>query len=478
MTNSHPLPDATRFYIDGAWVAPLSSARQDIVNPATATSIGEVAMGNANDANVAIAAAAAAFPAWSQSTREERLGYLRAITAGLQARNDEIADAISAEMGAPLSLSRRAQAPSGVQHFAEVIRVLESFAFEESMGSTLVRHEPIGVCTLITPWNWPLNQIATKVAPAIAAGCCMVLKPSELAPLDAIILAEIIHDAGLPKGVFNLVHGGAEIGGVLTSDARVDMVSFTGSTRAGIAIQTAAAPTVKRVALELGGKSANIILPDADLPKAISVSVAMCMGNSGQSCNAPTRLLVPRERLDEVNVIATAAAERLTTGMPANDPKLGPIANLAQYGRVKALIAQAESEGATLLTGGADTPVELTPGYFIRPTLFSHVTMDMAIAREEVFGPVLAIIGYDDVGQAIAIANDSEYGLSGYVWGSDLGECRRVAAQMRTGMVHINGASLDSAAPFGGYKMSGNGREWGIYGLREFLEVKSVYGGA
>ncbi|MXP40706.1 aldehyde dehydrogenase family protein [Altererythrobacter soli] len=470
------MPDATRFYIGGSWVEPQASRRGQIVDPATARPIAPIALGNAADAESAILAARAAFAEWSRTPVAERLRLIRKIDDGLKARQDEIGDAISAEMGAPLRLARGAQAGSGPQHFEEIVRLLESYEFESAMGSTLVRREPIGVCTLITPWNWPMNQVATKVAPALAAGCTMILKPSELAPLDAVILTEIIDEAGVPPGVFNLVHGtGEDLGDTLTGHPEVDMVSFTGSTRAGIAIGQNAARTVKRVALELGGKSANIVLPDADLSRAIPASVRGCMLNSGQSCNAPTRLLVPRERLEEVCSLAKEAAEALTVGMPADDPDLGPLANEAQYRRVVAMIEQAEGEGARLLTGGTAKPGELD-GFFVRPTVFADVTRDMAIAREEVFGPVLAIIGYDSVAEAVEIANDSPYGLSGYVWGENQSEVRAVAAALRTGMVHLNGADLDSAAPFGGYKMSGNGREWGLYGLEEFLEVKSVYG--
>lgn len=472
------LPDATRFYIDGSWIEPSSDERAEVINPATAKSVASVALGNAADAEKAILAARAAFPSWSQTSREERLELLRKILAGLQRRNNEIGDAISVEMGAPQSLGRGAQAGSGLQHFGEVIRVLEDFGFEEALGTTLLRKEPIGVCTLIAPWNWPMNQIATKVAPALAAGCTMVLKPSELAPLDAVILAEIIDEAGVPAGVFNLIHGtGAGVGPALTGHAEVDMVSFTGSTRAGIAIGEAAAKTVKRVALELGGKSAVIVLPDADFEKAVANSVSSCMFNSGQSCNAGTRLLVPSDRLEKAHSIARAAAENLSVGMPEDNPDLGPIANKAQYDRVVALIDLAQGEGTELVAGGTEKPDGLG-GYFVQPTVFGNVKPDAAIAREEVFGPVIAIMGYDTVDEAISIANDSPYGLSGYVWGEDTKAAGQVAAQMRTGMVHLNGAGLDSAAPFGGYKMSGNGREWGIYGLEEFLETKSVYGGA
>lgn len=476
---THPLPDTTQFYIDGQWVAPSGGERRDVVNPATMQAVAQVALGSEDDANRAIAAARAAFPAWSETSREERLGYLKAILAQLIARNDEIAAAITAEMGAPLSVAQKQQAPSAIGHFAEAIRVLESFEFEHAVGSTWVRKEPIGVCVLITPWNWPLNQIACKVAPALAAGCTMVLKPSELAPLDAAILADIIDKVGLPKGVFNLVHGeGPAIGNALTGHRDVDMVSFTGSTRAGIAISANAANTIKRVALELGGKSANIILADADLPKAIAGSVFNMMNNSGQSCIAPSRLLVPQERYEEVKALAAAAAAKVTVGQPADDARIGPIANEAQYGRVVSLIDGAVAEGAELIAGGSDKPEGLEGGLFVKPTIFGKVTRDMTIAREEVFGPVLSIMTYANVDEAIAIANDSDYGLSGYVWSGDVDAAKKVAARLRTGMVHINGAPLDNKAPFGGYKMSGNGREWGVHGLEEYLETKSVFGGA
>ena len=471
------LPDATRFYIDGAWIAPVSEKRGAIINPATGDEIAPIALANADDAERAILAARAAFDAWSQTSVEERLDLLRKINAGLKERSVEIGDAISAEMGAPRSLARSAQAGSGPQHFDEVIRILEGYAFESKLGTTLLRREPIGVCTLISPWNWPMNQVATKVAPALAAGCTMVLKPSELAPFDSIILTEIIDDAGVPSGVFNLIHGiGEDIGDTLTGHPEVDMVSFTGSTRAGIAIGRNAASSVKRVALELGGKSAAIVLPDANHEEAVPALLRGCMLNSGQSCNAPTRLLISREKLDEACALAADAADKLSVGMPEDDPDIGPIANEGQYRRVVAMIEDAIADGARLVAGGPEKLAGL-PGYFVKPTVFADVTPGMTIAREEVFGPVIAIIAYDDIDEAIAIANDSPYGLSGYVWDADRAEANRVAARMRTGMVHLNGAGLDSAAPFGGYKMSGNGREWGVHGLEEFLEIKSVYGG-
>ena len=471
------LPDATKFYINGHWIEPSSARRSEVINPSTEEAIGTVAFGNEEDVGRATEAAKAAFPIFSAWSVPERVALLERINAGLIARNDEIAHFISMEMGAPQALSRAAQAPSGAQHFSEVIRVLKGFNFEESLGTTMLRYEPVGVCALITPWNWPMNQIATKVAPALAAGCTMVLKPSELAPLNAVILAEIIHDAGAPAGVFNLIHGDGEgVGSPLTAHPDVDMVSFTGSTRAGVAISKNAAPTIKRVALELGGKSANIILPDANFDEAIPSGVRGMMLNSGQSCNAPSRMLVPESRYEEAVSLAVAAAKTLKTGTPESGAQIGPIANKAQYDRVVALIEKSIQEGAELLTGGSGKPSGVDAGYFVEATVFGGVTPDMTIGWEEVFGPVLSIMRYREVDEAVEIANDSEYGLSGYVWGADRDSAYAVAARLRTGMVHLNGAGLDSTAPFGGYKKSGNGREWGSHGFKEFLEVKSVYG--
>lgn len=465
-----------KFYIDGQWVSPQGRAQHDVINPSTEEVVGTIAMGNAADVDLAVAAAKCAFPSFSRTTVSQRKDMIMAIVEALKARNDEIADAISKEMGAPMSLARAAQAPSGEQHFGEIIRVLEKFEFEEQWGSTLVRKEPIGVVALITPWNWPMNQIACKVAPALAAGCTMVLKPSENAPLDAIILADIMDKVGVPAGVFNLIHGdGASVGGPLCSHKDVDMVSFTGSTRAGVMISQSAAPTIKRVALELGGKSANIIMPDAPLEKAIAMSVHVCMNNTGQSCNAPTRLLVPKNLYPKVAEIAKKTAESITVGAPESGALLGPIANKMQFEKVKSMIRIGIAEGGELIAGGPDRPEGLDVGYFVKPTVFGKVTPDMTLAQEEVFGPVLSIMTYDTLDEAIAIANDTPYGLSGYVWGADEKAAYQVATQLRTGMVHINGASLDSAAPFGGYKASGNGREWGIYGLEDFLETKSIY---
>ena len=465
-----------KFYINGKWVKPHGKGRHKVINPATEKPVAEIPLGNAQDVNDAIAAAKAAFPSFSQSSVAERKELLMAILAKLMERNDAIADVITQEMGAPIGLSRAAQAPSGPQHFGQIIKVLENFEFTDRIGKTDLRKEPIGVCALITPWNWPMNQIATKVAPAIAAGCTMVLKPSENAPLDAILLTEIMDEVGVPAGVFNLVHGdGPGVGSVLTQHKDVDMVSFTGSTRAGIAISQNAAPTIKRVALELGGKSPSIVLPDADIEAAVSGTVQSCMGNSGQSCNAPTLMFVPRAAYDRATDAAAATANALTVGDPTDaGTNLGPIANRNQYAKVKELIQSGIDEGATVLAGGlgGDIPSE---GFFVRPTVFGDVTPEMRVFKEEIFGPVICLLPYDDVDDAVEMGNLTEYGLSGYVWGKDDEACYETASKIRSGMVHINGASLDAAAPFGGYKMSGNGREWGEFGLEEFLETKSIY---
>ena len=465
-----------KFYINGEWVEPHGKGKHKVINPATDQTVTEIPLGNADDVNAAIAAAKAAFPAFSQTSVAERKALLTAILTKLMERNDEIADVITQEMGAPVGLSRAAQAPSGPQHFGQIINVLDDFEFTDRIGKTDLRKEPIGVCALITPWNWPMNQIATKVAPAIAAGCTMVLKPSENAPLDAILLTEIMDEVGVPPGVFNLVHGdGPGVGSVLTQHKDVEMVSFTGSTRAGIAISQNAAPTIKRVALELGGKSPSIVLPDADIEAAVSGTVRSCMGNSGQSCNAPTLMFVPRTAYDRAADVAAATANALTVGDPTDaGTNLGPIANRNQYAKVKELIQSGIDEGATVLAGGlnGDIPSE---GFFVRPTVFGDVTPEMRVFKEEIFGPVICLLPYDDVEDAVEMGNLTEYGLSGYVWGKDDDACYETASKIRSGMVHINGASLDAAAPFGGYKMSGNGREWGEFGLEEFLETKSIY---
>jgi aldehyde dehydrogenase (NAD+) len=406
------------------------------------------------------------------------LDILNKIVAGIKQRYDELAETISQEMGAPLKLAKRAQVAAGMAHFAAAVEVLKNFRFEAQQGTTLIVREPIGVCGFITPWNWPLNQIACKVAPALAAGCTIVLKPSEIAPLNACILAEIMQDAGLPAGVFNLVNGdGPTVGAALSSHPGVDMVSFTGSTRAGILVAKAAAEGVKRVTQELGGKSANIILNDMNLDQAVSDGVQRCFNNSGQSCNAPTRMLVPAARHDEAAAIAKSAAEQVQVGDPlAAETTIGPVASKIQYDKIQGLLKQGIAEGANLVTGGPGRPDRRETGYYVKPTIFAAVNNTMTIAREEIFGPVLCMIPYKDEEDAVRIANDTPYGLSGYVSSDDPKRARRVAARLRTGNVHLNGAGPDFLAPFGGYKQSGNGREWGEHGFEEFLETKAIMG--
>ncbi len=466
------------FYIDGAWVDPVEPNVIDVINPATEEVYGRISGGTAADVDKAVAAAKRAFDSYSQTSREERLELLRSILEIYLRRSEDVGVAIMNEMGAPWKLAKGAQAGSGTQHIKAAIRALETYEFEEQHRTTLVVKEPIGVCGLITPWNWPINQVAVKVIPALAAGCTMVLKPSEIAPFDSMILAEVLHEAGVPPGVFNLVNGdGPGVGAPLSAHPDVAMVSFTGSTRAGILVAQNAAPTVKRVSQELGGKSANILLDDADLEKHVAHGAAECFENTGQSCNAPTRMLVPRERMQEAADIASRVAEATIVGDPTSeDTHVGPLASGMQWDKVQSLIQAGIDEGATLVSGGTGRPDGLEKGYFVKPTVFSGVSNDMTIAREEIFGPVLSIIPYDDEDEAIRIANDTPYGLSGYVSSSSLERARRVASRLRTGMVHINGAWLDSMAPFGGYKQSGNGREWGAHGIEEFLEVKSIYG--
>ena len=467
-----------QFYIDGRWVDPVKPAALDVIDPSTEEVIGRISLGSAEDVDRAVKAARAAFPAYSHTTKDERLALLQKIVSVYMTRYEELARTISQEMGAPLWLSKAAQAATGIGHLNQTIAVLKEYTFQEQHGTTLIVREPVGVCGLITPWNWPVNQIMCKVAPALAAGCTMVLKPTEIAPLNAIILAEIFHEAGVPAGVFNLVNGdGPNVGAAIASHPEVDMVSFTGSTRAGVQVAIAAAPTVKRVAQELGGKSANLILDDADLEKAVAGGVQGCVMNSGQSCNAPTRMLVPASRHDEAVVIARAAVANVKVGAPATEgTTIGPVVSETQWKKIQGLIQKGIDEGATLVAGGVGRPEGLTRGYYVRPTIFANVTNDMTIAREEIFGPVLAILPYRDEEEAIRIANDTPYGLSGYVMSGDLDRARRVALRLRTGNVHLNGAGPDFTAPFGGYKQSGNGREWGRFGFEEFLEVKAVMG--
>ncbi|MGH8223905.1 MAG: aldehyde dehydrogenase family protein [Woeseiaceae bacterium] len=467
-----------QFYIDGRWVDPEIPHPFDVINPATEEVCGRISLGTAKDVDKAVAAANRALESYGATTRKERIGLLAAILDEFERRHDDVATAIMEEMGAPWKLARYAQAPSGPQHIKAAMAALETFSFEERHGTTLIVKEPIGPCALITPWNWPINQIACKVAPALAAGCTMVLKPAEIAPFDALIFAEILDEAGVPAGVFNLVNGdGPTVGTALAAHPDIAMVSFTGSTRAGVSVAQNAAPSVKRVAQELGGKSANIILDDANFEKAISKGAAECFENTGQSCNAPTRILVPRERIGEATEIAVKKARETVTGDPTSDAtQMGPLVSEQHWHKVQGLIQKGIDEGATLAAGGTGRPGGLPKGFFVKPTVFTNVRNDMTIAREEIFGPVLSIIPYDDEEDAIRIANDTPYGLSGYVSSGDLERARRVASRLRTGMVHINGAPLDSMAPFGGYKQSGNGREWGPHGIDEFLEVKSIYG--
>jgi aldehyde dehydrogenase (NAD+) len=469
-----------KFYINGEWMLPADKSILDVINPATEEAFATISMGTAEDVDAAASAARAAFPEWSQSTVDERKAVIGKILAGMKERGEELAIAISNEMGAPMGLARTAQLGSGMGHFANILSVLENYEFEETRGSTRIVKEAAGVCGFITPWNWPLNQIACKVAPALAAGCTMVLKPSEIAPVSAYLLAEIIADSGLPAGVFNLVNGdGPTVGAAISAHPEIDVVSFTGSTRAGRAVAKAAADGIKRVTQELGGKSANIILDDApDFAKAVSGGIIGCFGNSGQSCNAPTRMLVPKARLAEAMEIATAAAAKASVGDPSDEnTRLGPVVSELQFNKITALIEKGIEEGAELLVGGPGRPEGFDKGYYIRPTVFGNVTNDMTIAREEIFGPVLAILGYEDDADAVRIANDTEYGLSGYVSGEPE-HAERIARQLRTGMVHINGAGPDFSAPFGGYKKSGNGREWGVEGFEEYLETKSMMGAA
>jgi aldehyde dehydrogenase (NAD+) len=467
-----------QFYVDGKWVDPIEPRTLDVINPATEEVYGRISLGSAADVDVAVAAAKRAFESFSISTREDRMALLQSILDVYTRRHDEIAEAIMNEMGAPWGLAKNAQAASGTQHIKAALTALKDYEFEERIRTTLVVKEPIGVCGLITPWNWPMNQIAVKVAPALAAGCTMVLKPSEIAPFDAIIFAEILDEAGVPPGVFNLVNGdGPGVGTALSEHPDIAMMSFTGSTRAGVLVAQNAAPTVKRVAQELGGKSANILLDDASFEKAVASGAAEMFENTGQSCDAPSRMLVPRERMQEAAAIAAKVAAETKVGNPRDEEtEVGPLVSELQWDKVQSLIEKGIEEGATLAAGGTGRPEGLDKGYFVKPTVFADVSNDMTIAREEIFGPVLSIIPYDDEDDAIRIANDTPYGLSGYVSSSDLDSARRIASKMRTGMVHINGAWLDSAAPFGGFKQSGNGREWGAHGIDEFLEVKSVYG--
>jgi aldehyde dehydrogenase (NAD+) len=467
-----------KFYIDGAWQDSTSKKTLPVINPATEEALYEVALGTAADVDKAVAAARRAFETFSLTTREQRVELLSKIVEVYKRRLKDIGAAISDEMGAPLTFAERFQAGAGLGHLMTTLDVLKSYPFEERLGSAMIVREPVGVVGMITPWNWPLNQIACKVAPALAAGCTMVLKPSEYTPSSALIFAEILDEAGVPKGVFNLINGlGAEVGAAMSAHPGINMMSFTGSTRAGIDVVQRSAPTVKRVTQELGGKSPNIILEDAELSKSIAGGTAHCFNNSGQSCNAPTRLLVPLAKMKEAAAIAKGVADKAKVGDPrGNDTTMGPVVNRVQWEKIQGLIKKGIDEGATLVTGGLGRPEGVNKGYYVRPTVFADVKNDMTIAREEIFGPVLSIIGYKDEDDAVRMANDTPYGLAGYVSSGDTEHARRVAKRIRAGNVNINGAANERAAPFGGYKQSGNGREWGRFGLDEFTEVKAVAG--
>jgi aldehyde dehydrogenase (NAD+) len=465
-----------KFYIDGQWVDPTELTTLDVDNPTTEQVGGKIAIGAAADVDKAVKAARKAFTTWSQSTREERLEVLEAVLAEYQKRAGDLGDAVHEEMGAPPSLASGSQVMMGMLQLSTAIDVLKNYSFEEQKGATLVAKEPIGVCGLITPWNWPINQIACKVFPALAAGCTMVLKPSEVAPFSGQIFTEVMDAAGVPAGVYNMVFGdGPGVGTALSSHPGIDMVSFTGSTRAGIEVARNAAPTVKRVAQELGGKSPNIVLDDDAFSQSVAAGVSVMMVNSGQSCNAPSRMLVPNSRLDEAVTVARATAEGVKVADLSDNSAIGPVASKMQFEKVQGLIQKGIEEGATVVAGGPGRPDGVDTGYYVRPTVFADVNNDMTIAREEIFGPVVCILGYDDLDQAIEIGNDTDYGLYGYVSGADLDQARALARRIRAGTVTINHA-FDITAPFGGYKQSGNGREWGEEGLDEFLESKAILG--
>lgn len=479
-SNSYSVDPQTahRLYINGQWTSPAIPATLSVVNPATEEVVAHVAGGSAEDVDRAVAAARAAFAGWSATPVEARAQVLRNIHALILERKEPLAQALSLEMGAAISSARAMQVPLAAEHVRVACDVLSSYRFQTVEGGTAIEREAIGVCGLITPWNWPLYQITAKVAPAIAAGCTVVLKPSELSPLSALLFAQLVHDAGLPPGVFNLVNGsGAEVGAAMAAHPDIDLISITGSNRAGALVAQAAAPTVKRVTQELGGKSPNVLLPDADFAKAVPLGVMSAFRNVGQSCSAPTRMIVPRNRLAEVEALAAATANALIVGDPqSEDTQLGPIANEAQFHRVQAMIHAGLDEGAKLLCGGPGRVAGFDKGFFTRPTVFSEVDSAMRIAQEEIFGPVLCIIAYETVDEAVAIANDTVYGLGAHVQGQDLTQARAVASRIRAGQVHLNHPAWNPMAPFGGYKRSGNGREYGVQGFEEYLETKAIIG--
>lgn len=467
-----------QFYINGEWVDPVEARTGDVIDPSTEEVTARISYGSKADVDKAVAAAKAAFETFAQTSVEYRADLLDKIVAAYMERMGEIAEVISEQMGAPKWWANAAQAPAGLGHYMEAAKFLREYKFEEMKGGTMIRKEPIGVCGFITPWNWPANQVACKVAPAIAAGCTMVLKPSEIAPMDAMIVAEVMDKAGVPKGVFNLVNGdGPGVGQAMSAHPDIDMMSFTGSTRAGILVAKSAADTVKRVTQELGGKSPNIVLEDADIEKAVGAGVAQMFTNTGQSCNAPSRMFVPRAKQDEAIAVAKAVAEATIVVDPKSDDKgIGPQSNANQWSKTQSLIEAGIKEGATLVAGGPGRPEGFNKGYYTRPTVFANVTNDMTIAKEEIFGPVLCMLPYDSEEEAIAQANDTEYGLAGYVQSSSIEHAQDVAKQIRAGNIHINGVGPGMDIPFGGYKQSGNGREWGEIGMEEFLEIKAVSG--
>lgn len=466
-----------QFYINGEWVDPIKPRSLDVIDPSTEEVAGHISLGSEADVDKAVSAATEAFKTWSVTSKEERLAILNRVVEEFEKRVPELGEAITEEMGAPTWLAVGTQAGIGVNHFKTAISVLEKFEFEEDRGTSRVAREPIGVCGFITPWNWPIHQICAKVAPALAVGCTVVLKPSEIAPFSANIFAEILDAAGVPAGVFNMVNGlGPEVGQAIAAHPNVDMVSITGSTRAGIQVAEAAAKTVKRVHQELGGKSPNIILEDADLEAAVTGGINGIMMNSGQSCRAPTRMLVPNKMMDEVCALAKTAVENWTPGDPKQDSRMGPVISEPQWQKIQGLIHSGIEQGATVVTGGEGRPEGLEKGYYVKPTVFRDVSNEMEIAREEIFGPVLSIIGYDTEEEAIEIANDTEYGLGGYVHSKDIDHARAIAGKIRAGYISINNAGLDLNAPFGGYKHSGNGREFSDQAFGEFLEYKSLLG--
>ena len=467
-----------QFYINGQWVDPVTPNELDVINPATEEVCAHISKGSEADIDLAVAAAKTAFESYSRTSREERVELLESCVAVYTKRYADIADAIREEMGAPKGFAKAAQAGCGLGHLQEAARVLKDFQFEEDMGEHRVFKEPIGVCGLITPWNWPVNQIGCKVAPALAVGCTMILKPSGVAPLSAYIWAEVMHEAGVPPGVFNLVNGdGSVVGTALSTHPDVDMMSFTGSTSAGALVAQNAAPTVKRVAQELGGKSPNIILDDADFDKAVAAGVKNMYVNGGQSCNAPSRMLIPAAKLAQAEIVAAKATKKVVVGDPTADgTTMGPMVSEAQFNKIQGLIKKGIEEGAKLVVGGPGRPEGLEKGYYVQPTVFSEANNEMTIAREEIFGPVLTMIPYDSEEEAIRIANDTPFGLSAYIQSGDIKHARDVALKIRAGNVHINGASGGFSVPFGGYKQSGNGREWGHHGFTDFLEIKAVAG--